>query len=393
MSGAPVLELGPGEAEAAERALPGLEQMLRAHRGAEPPWDASRFWEHHNAEALRALGRDGFGAFKRTVATSYFQWEPGSPFDDDARGVVARRLLALWARRPDPRVALARLAEPERSLHDESGRRWHARSIAALHSFARRRDRLGLLEGIAEPDLGRPPVVIRDGLRVSEDMANSALELNAIAEATGPQVLERASVIDLGAGYGRIGGLLLAARPATERYVVCDIPPALAIAQEYLTRTFPDLPAFRFREFGAGEAQAVAEEIAAARIAFLLPGQLDLLPPLGASLFVNVSSLHEMRRDQVDASFGLIARHAAGGNFYSKQWASSTNVWDGLEIGWDEYPVPGSWDRLLDREVVTTPGFREAVFSISGPASAARGSRSRPVARPRRSPRGRLRRT
>ena len=45
-------------------------------------------------------------------------------------------------------------------MHFPAPRRtWHARSVAALYAYARRRDRLGLLDDFTEPDLGQPPVV------------------------------------------------------------------------------------------------------------------------------------------------------------------------------------------------------------------------------------------
>jgi putative sugar O-methyltransferase len=341
--------------------LPGLREMLDELADGPAIFQPSDFWTHHNENNLQQIADDGFGAFKRTVNTNYFQWEPGSPRGAGPREEVARRLLALWARHPDPRVLGARLLDPQRSLHSGSAARWHAVCVAALWEHARRRDTLGLLEENEEPRLGEALLVRHRGRSISEDLANSALEMSAIAEGGGLPT-PGSLVVELGGGYGRLAWLMLEAIPGL-RYVVCDIPPALAIAQRYLTELFGELPTFRFRPFS--DPATVMSEIERARLVFLLPHQLAALPPLGADLFVNISSLHEMRHDQIATWFALIDRHTRG-HFYTKQWVHSVNVFDDLVVNRDEYPVPGHWHAALDREVEATPGFFEAVYRVNG---------------------------
>ena len=345
--------------EGAVAELPGLEEMIEEMERGPELFRPSKFWVHHNARNFEQIASEGFGAFKRTVNTNYFQWEPGTPRGQDPHARVARQVLARWLRRPDPRVLRARLAEPERSFHRGRGARWHAVCVAALWELARRRDRLGLLERLEEPEAGEPPVIVHRGRRISEDLANSVLELATIVEAGGP--LPRSSlVIELGAGYGRFAWLM-ASTFDDLRYIVCDIPPALAIAQRYLTEVFPDVPVFEFRPFD--EPAAVAEELSGAKFAFLLPYQLAGLPALGADLFVNFSSLHEMRPDQIAEWFRIIDRHTHG-RFYTKQWMRSINPWDDLVVDREDYPVPAHWEVLLERPVEVTPGFFEAVYRL-----------------------------
>jgi putative sugar O-methyltransferase len=194
------------------------------------------------------------------------------------------------------------------------------------------------------------------GRHLSQDLANSALEYAAIAEHVD---LSAATVIELGGGYGRLAWLLLEAHPDV-RIVSVDIPPALAIAQEYLTRLHPSLPAFRFRHFENWE--DVAAELSAARFVFLTPNQLDMAPPLGARLFMNVSSLHEMTRGQIEHYFAVAGRHA--GAFYTKQWRHWRNPVDGIEVGHDDYPVPASWHVVFDRVAPVQRDFFEALYEI-----------------------------
>jgi putative sugar O-methyltransferase len=339
--------------------LPGLEEMLEAVNEAPTIFQPSDFWVHHNERNLEQIAEDGFGAFKRTVNTNYFQWEPGSPRGEGPRERVARRLLRLWLAHPDPRVLSARLAQPERSLHARRATRWHAICVAALWELARRHDHRGVLAGLDEPQLGEPPTVRYRGRLVSEDLAHSALELATIDE-VGALPVQDAVVVELGGGYGRLAWLLLSAIPGL-RYIVCDIPPALAIAQRYLTDLFDDCPIFRYRHFD--DPAEVAAELADAKLAFLLPHQLALLPSLEADLFVNISSLHEMRIEQVEEWFRLIDQHTSG-CFYTKQWVRSVNVFDDLVIRREDYPVPEHWVTLVDREVQAPPDFFEAVYRV-----------------------------
>ena len=56
-----------------------------------------------------------------------------------------------------------------------------------------------------------------------------------------------------------------------------------------------------------------------AAIIFLTPNQLELLPDKSIDLFVNISSFHEMRMDQIKYYFGEIDRLTRR-YFYFKQW-------------------------------------------------------------------------
>jgi hypothetical protein len=119
---------------------------------------------------------------------------------------------------------------------------------------------------------------------------------------------------------------------------------------------------FGFRRF-AGEDE-VAEELAEAQIAFLTPNQLELLPSLSADLFVNISSLHEMRRDQIAHYFELIDAHCHG-HFYTKQWIRSINPFDDIVVKREDYPVPAHWSARLDRVHPIQTHFFEALYDVT----------------------------
>lgn len=330
----------------------------------------SRFWAEYAQLHARQLADHGFAHFKRTVNQHYFNWMARWPLPDDQ----FRRVAGAWLRRPDPRVLRARLdddavdvqvtLERIRPFRQASHRQAYAVYVAMLWEFARERDRLGLLQGLEEPALGDPLLVHHRGRAVTQDLANSVLELNSIVEATGMADLSRRTLLEIGAGYGRLSWLTVHAFPGAQ-VIICDIPPALAISQWYLTTLFPERPAFLFRPFE--DAEEVAEELMHAQLAFLLPHQLELLPSLGADLAVNISSLGEMRPEQIARWFELLDRHTTGA-FFSKQWKTSYNPHDGVTITLDDYPVPAGWERVWLRDAPVQRRFFEAAYRIGASA-------------------------
>lgn len=317
----------------------------------------SVFWADLNARNRSQIAEAGFEHFKRTVNQNYFNWSLG-PRDRQWRTLVLDwirhpSVAPLTARTDAPGGLQAALREGER--YASGRRRWlYGIFVALLWDRARRDSEV--LERLQEPALGDPLTVRHRSRSVSQDLANSALEHAAIAEHVD---LAGETVIELGGGYGRLAWLLLEAQPDL-RLISVDIPPALAIAQEYLTRLHPSLPAFRFRHFDAWD--DVASEISAARLVFLTPNQLDMAPPLGARLFVNVSSLHEMTRDQIAHYIATVGRNARF--FYTKQWRRWRNPLDGIEVSHDDYPVPASWGVVFDRPAPVQRAFFEALYEV-----------------------------
>ncbi len=343
--------------------------MLEELRGAPEIVRSSKFWEHHAELQYRELAEQGgFAAFKRTVNRHFFQFMVTSPGDPQFRAAVRH-----WARHPSVGALRATL---ETSLEVPRGRcmalrsrifgRVYAVYVAMLAAYTERCDRRGVFDDLEEPELGQPACVRCNGRAVSEDLCNSVIEYTSILDAVpSPPRL----VIELGSGYGRLAWVFLRAQENL-RYVLVDIPPGLAIAQRYLTELLPERKAFRFRHFGSyGE---VADEFESARIAFLTPNQLELIPSLHADLFINVSSLHEMRREQIEYYFQLIATHCDG-FFYTKQWECSINPFDDLVVRHEDYPVPSEWRALFDRVHPVQTHFFEALYAMRSHDQRARG--------------------
>jgi putative sugar O-methyltransferase len=351
--------------------LPNLEPMFEEMGNAPEIVRPDRFWTSLNERNVRQLREAGFESFKQTINRNYFQFLPADPRNEQFRAMVRR-----WLERPARQVFSARISDPStlevpptrwvgaRTVSRIKVRALYTFYVAELWEYVHGRDSLGLLDRLEEPELGRPIAFEHRGRRISEDLCNSVLEANSVMSGLAAS-LGRDTVIELGSGYGRLAWVFLEAFPEI-RYVLVDIPPALAVAEEYLSRLFPDRNVFRFRHFEApGE---VANELSQARIAFLTPNQLDLLEPLDAALFLNVSSLHEMRPDQIAHYLQRVGVHCRG-HFYSKQWIRSVNPDDGVVIKREEYPIPADWTPVFDRVHPVQTQFFEALYRLPGPVA------------------------
>lgn len=213
------------------------------------------------------------------------------------------------------------------------------------------------LLALREPEDGNPAAVHdQSGALISQDLANSILEVSTM----GGDLAPGSVVLELGAGYGRDAYVLLATRPGI-KYVIIDIPPALWVAETYLRRQFPDRRIFGYREFANfGD---IEREFRDSDIAFFLSTQIASLPDGLADLAVNISSLHEMRLEQIAFYFSQFDRLLkVGGLFYFKQWKRGAVPFENVIIREGDYPIPASWRCELSRQAPIQSRFFEARY-------------------------------
>jgi len=314
----------------------------------------SSAWKLLNRKNLDQLVRDGFRRFKRTVALNYFTFpiQGGDPQITELEALLDEseciRLQAVAKSLPD---------DPEFALREQWPFRYH---LLLLSAYAQKRDTQGLLGRLEEPTEGSPVTVNIGGRRMSQDLVNSVLEYYSIAE--GKAIDSARRVLEIGGGYGRDAFVLLQALPRIQ-YVMLDIPPAIYIAQRYLSSVFRDRPMFRVTDFT--DFATVRDEFEAASIAFLLPHQFSLLPKKYFDLTINISSFGEMTRDQIRRYFAEIDRVTAG-QFYTKQWCESRNPFDKLHLRERDYPVNPHWRKLYSRPCAAQASFFEALYDVGG---------------------------
>ena len=170
-----------------ERVLAAIDAMTEEVMSGPDIYRPSRFWDDLNERNRRQIDEVGFANFKRTVNQNYFNW-----LITNRRDPQFWRLLRSWFTRPRPSVVGARLVDwqdvevPDAGIQPFSrprARFWYALFVALLWEFVQRRPARRRLETLQEPMLGNP-ILVRYGRRsISQDLANSALELDAIEEA------------------------------------------------------------------------------------------------------------------------------------------------------------------------------------------------------------------
>lgn len=354
----------------------GLLELLEEMKTAPEVYRPSAFWTELVELGMKQIEGNGLENFKRTLNMTYFNW--GVPW------ILRHQFVPVFARfcqSPSLEVLSARFPNPESHLpgvgrrHSVANFRVRVREaasfgpiaaalyrtyVAMLWEYVAKGDDKGLLQRLSEPSFGNPFMIEHRGHQISQDLCNSVHELYSSGAA---DCIDRSPfhVAELGAGYGRLAHVCIESLPKST-YTIIDIAPALNVAQEYLSRVFPEEKIFFFRPFS--DYEAVREELEGARIRFLAAHQIELLPPKQFDLFVNISSLAEMGQKQIENYFAQIDR-VCRGNFYTKQWKVSQTPINGVVIREHEYPVPPSWRRIYHRTHPIQKMFFEALYACN----------------------------
>jgi putative sugar O-methyltransferase len=352
--------------EASEQLLtPESEERLAAMFASIDSGDErarpSKYWVALNRMNLAQLQQHGYENFKRTIALNYFTFVRILPWDAQ----IIFLLLKLPLRAS---LGCVRRAFFARKHDFFSAFNWIQSLLynfltSASWAYSRGIVSDPALLALREPEEGNPAVITdRSGALISQDLANSVLEVAAMGAPLAPGSV----VIELGAGYGRDAYAMLATTPGI-KYVIVDIPPALWVAETYLRHQFPQLRVFPFREFA--EFSAIEAEFSRCDIAFFLSTQITALPPGIADLAINISSLHEMRPEQIAFYFSQFDRLLKDeGIFYFKQWKRGVVPFENVVIRQEDYPIPASWRCELSREAPIQTRFFEARYRKSARA-------------------------
>ncbi|MBJ7329675.1 MAG: putative sugar O-methyltransferase [Solirubrobacteraceae bacterium] len=334
----------------------GLRAMVEDMRTADRLYWPSPFWETLIEEQTVALEQQGIEHFKRTLNMQYFSWS--------LRWILVFLMWPVLRRgiRQVDRQLLTADADVHRPASGLRGRlenRLYGIYIALLNRVVGSDDPLGLLSTLDEPSLGDPIIVRDQGRLRSQDLPNSVHELYAALEDRGTADAP-IHVMELGAGYGRVGYAFLKALPSCT-YTVVDIPPTLHVAQTYLPQLFPEEQIFRFRPFSSYD--EIKEEFEAAKIRFVAAHQISMLPDASVDLFLNISSLHEMTLEQITHYLEQADRLTTG-HMYTKQWLKSRAPGNEFRISEHEYPLPASWTTVYHRRHPLQPRFFHALYRV-----------------------------
>ena len=237
--------------------------------------------------------------------------------------------------------------------------------ISKIYEYALHSSYGSVLYGLEEPELGNPIRIFRNGKLISQDLVTSAMEYGLVSKHLNYLKLENPYVIgELGAGYGRLAYVFL--KSTSCQYMIFDIPPALHIAEWYLSSLFPEKRIFKFRHFD--NFKEIEQELALADIAFFTPNQLSMFRENFFNVFITISSLHEMSRKQI-AHFINVMSIVTREVIYIKQYWEYINPHDNLRIIDSEYILPEKFRIIQKQQDVLNPLFFEmlAVNKIKEP--------------------------
>jgi putative sugar O-methyltransferase len=348
--------------------LASITAMFEQLKSAPEIYAPSRFWGHFSDLNLRQLVDGGFENFKLTANQNYHNFTPTSLFDSKVR-----RLIRLWRTNPTLKPLLVswqraytRMSpdgplRSQREILGFSEQRMQAYGlfVALLWGYCRTVDKYKVLDRVREPELGNPIRICYGSRLISQDLATSAREYNSVMAAVSPTQSEgeRLVVAELGAGYGRLAYVF--SEMTDSRYVIFDIPPALGVAHWYLSTLFPGKRVFRFRRFN--RFSDIRDELDQSDIAFFTPDQLALFPDRYFDLFLSISSLHEMRFEQIDHYLAEMARLSSR-FVYLKQYYGYVNPIDGLFIERGAYSLPADWEIVFQKPEDVYVDFFELMY-------------------------------
>jgi len=326
-----------------------LKLMFNEMESARKEIRQSKLWERMNKQFLEWLSSYGYDNFKQTLGFWYFafSYKSNSPvYSGLKRNLPIAKRIIVWSRI----LKKHQLLSLPRSLS-------YNLTTGLLWEYDKQRYP-SVCKELEEPLDGNPPRLYDNKKLISQDLANSIIEYESIMQ----QIkFAPKTMMELGGGYGRTAFVFLKLHKKI-RYIFCDIPPTLWVAQTYLSSVFKQRKIFKFRHFD--DYKKVKGELESSDIIFLTPNQLEMLPDKSADLFINISSLHEMRRDQIAYYFNQINRLTKG-FFYFKEWKVSNNSDDNLVIRENEYPIPKKWKKLYHREALYPSLFFEAMYKIN----------------------------
>jgi putative sugar O-methyltransferase len=345
-----------------------LERMYQDHESGPEIYQASKFWDKLNKLNIEWLKSDGLENFKRTVNNNYFNWMVNTKSAYFRN--VARHFFAKAKRHP--RKLLALISTNVSEMHHRTyvstntqttyfQRKIYALYLLFLYEYVRYHDEFGIFNKLEEPIVGNPIVVEKNGKRISQDISNSYMEYSYVRHALKNDFSNVKTIVEIGGGYGRLGYLFhLLHQEEGVKIVLVDIPPALLVAQWYLRSVFPEARIMGYRNFT--RFSEIEQDFKSSSICFLLPHQLELLQEGTIDLLINVSSLQEMSRKQINHYYDLIDKNTR--YFYTKQWVLWENPEDNISVPAVIYPTKPDWELICARLNPVHTEFFEAIFKV-----------------------------
>jgi putative sugar O-methyltransferase len=356
--------------ELSEESSARLLEMSQEILESDSIYHPSQFWNILGTSQKDHLRFGGEKNFKRTINQSYCNFIPKSLNDplivhlnNTLPTLKSNAVYTLEDPDNDPDLWFSFYRDYHVFSEDrELRKKLYCEFVSKLYEYALTTEEADTLNSLEEPEIGNPIRILRDGKLISQDLVTSVMERGLVMKYLKKQKSTSPYIIgELGAGYGRLAYVFLKTTPC--RYIIFDIPPALHIAEWYLSTLFPEKNIFKFRHFENYE--KIEAELTLANIAFFTPNQMALFPEGYFDAFITISSLHEMFRKQIAHFIELISL-ATRKILYIKQYWEYINPHDNLKILDSEYILPDNYIAEKKQDILN-PLFFEMVATKKRP--------------------------
>jgi putative sugar O-methyltransferase len=321
-------------------------------------YGAAPFWESLSHKHELLIKNSGFNKFKQTINFEYHQYEVASFKDRKIRNLFFHLIenfklpYGIFLTKVAPNVLRD---VPKIRANFSFNPKLYAIFMGLLWQYALIKDKLGCLNLCEEPLIGEPIPVYYHGKLISQDLATSSIELNCLAKHIDMANIKR--VAEIGAGYGRLAYVAALKYPQM-KYCIFDIPPALAISQNYLTLVLGEETV---QMFSADTDSLDSNNLQ--RIKAFLPHQLEYFPDRYFDLIINISSFDEMMHEQVENYFSLIDQKCKGwlyvkGHETAPEWCQVSGG------GLAELPYKTGWKLEYHGKDPFIANFVERIFSL-----------------------------
>lgn len=213
------------------------------------------------------------------------------------------------------------------------------------------------LDFMEESTFGNPITINYNNKKISYALLSSILEVDVVSKNI--ELKEGHRFLELGAGSGRTC-IAMCKTKKNIKYIICDIPPALYISQENVSKEFSGKKIFKFQNFKSFS--DVKDDMISAEIAFISPEQLQLIPDKFIDTSIAIDCLHEMTNETVVEYFEQFNRISDTLYFKSqvKQWADTSHK--SLDI--DTYPIRDNWTKVLHEQSIVPNDYFNAIYKM-----------------------------
>ncbi len=323
-----------------------LELMIDSYISSDSFNETSIYWNALAKQHIINIVNYGIDNFKQTIESKHYFGEGNS-----------RLLKPILNDKINIKVDGKELNRKYEFIDEKLAKTYNKYTLILLN-YLNNKNLVNYLNLINEDEYGNPIYITFNQRKHSFSSLNSIIELETINKNLNMDKIKR--IIEIGAGSGRTCSSLIKMKENLN-YTICDIPPALFVAQTNLEKIFPKKKIFKFRSFKSYN--EIKDEFEKAEIKFLTSDQLKYLPSKTFDLSIAIDCLHEMNKNQVIKYFNEFDRLSL--NLFFKcqniQWAK----FDNNKFTIDNYPINKNWKKILHEKCFIPNDYFNAIYKIN----------------------------